>query len=79
MARRRQQGAGTVRQLPSGRWQVRYRDETGARHGAPMTFLTKQDAVAWLASGDRTALVSAASDPSWPPGCCRLPLRLHMP
>jgi hypothetical protein len=41
---------GTVRTLPSGRYQVRYFDASGARHTAPVTFARKGDADAWLAS-----------------------------
>lgn len=40
---------GSLRKLPSGRWQVRYTDPDGERRGAPTTFLTKRDANAWLA------------------------------
>ncbi len=33
---------GTLRRLPSGRWQARYRNpHTGERHGAPITFERK--------------------------------------
>lgn len=39
---------GTVRQLPSGRWQVRYYPPDGLRRSAPQTFDRKQDATAWL-------------------------------
>src|SRR5471030_434912 len=46
--KRRPQGAGSVRQLPSGRWQARYRDGSALR-SAPVTFDTKLDAGAWLA------------------------------
>jgi len=38
---------GKVRALPSGRFQASYVVE-GARHLAPVTFLTKTDAAAWL-------------------------------
>jgi len=48
MAKRRQRGAGTVRQLPSGRWQARLRGEDGVRVSASTTFDTKLDASAWL-------------------------------
>lgn len=41
-------GFGNTRQLPSGRWQARYTDVTGATVKAPMTFDTKQDAQQWL-------------------------------
>jgi len=47
--KRRPQGAGSVRQLPSGRWQARYRADDGGLAAAPFTFDTKLDAGAWLA------------------------------
>lgn len=40
---------GTVRRLPSGRWQVRYLDDAGARVAAPQTFPTRAAASSWLA------------------------------
>ncbi|GAA2457005.1 site-specific integrase [Actinomadura vinacea] len=39
---------GTLRQLPSGRWQARYRSPDGERFNAPMTFATKREANRWL-------------------------------
>ncbi|MEU5213254.1 site-specific integrase [Streptomyces sp. NPDC020742] len=39
---------GTVRQLPSGRWQARYWAPDGSRRTAPETFSTKTDAQTWL-------------------------------
>lgn len=39
---------GTARQLPSGRWQARYRDASGQQKAAPTTFATKADANRWL-------------------------------
>ncbi len=47
MTRRR---AGTVRKLPSGRWQARYWDPADNRLCAPSTFATKGDAQRWLAA-----------------------------
>ncbi|MGI8680862.1 MAG: tyrosine-type recombinase/integrase [Mycobacteriales bacterium] len=47
--KRRPQGSGTVRQLPSGRWQARYRVADGRLKSGPVTFDTKLDAAAWLA------------------------------
>jgi integrase len=42
---------GSIRKLPSGRWQARYTDRTtGASVSAPGTFRTKSDASAWLAA-----------------------------
>jgi len=40
---------GTVRKLPSGRWQARYRDGSGQIFSAPSTFPTKTDATRFLA------------------------------
>lgn len=40
---------GTVRQLPSGRWQARYRGPDGVRHSAPHSFSRKRDANLYLA------------------------------
>lgn len=47
---------GTVRKLPSGRWQARYPDPDGVRMNAPQTFDTKADAEAHIATvrADRT-------------------------
>jgi integrase len=59
MARkRRPQGAGSVRQLPSGRWQARYREHDHALQSAPFTFDTKLDASAWLADYVEGAVVT---------------------
>jgi integrase len=41
---------GSVRRLPSGRWQARYWDAAGNRVGAPTTFATKADAQRWLSA-----------------------------
>ena len=48
--RRRMAGAGTTRQLPSGRWQARFRGDDGVMRPAPVTFDRKLDANAWLKS-----------------------------
>jgi hypothetical protein len=64
-AKRREDG--TVRQLPSGRWQARAWDKAeGKQRSAPRTFDTKMDAVAWLDKGDRSVPGSVApkSDPT---------------
>jgi len=48
-AKRRRPGTGSVRQLPSGRWQARYqRPGHGSWVTAPQTFDSKLDASAWL-------------------------------
>ena len=41
---------GTVRKLPSARWQARYRDGSGRLVSAPGTFATKGDAYRFLAT-----------------------------
>lgn len=51
--KRRPSGAGTTRQLSSGRWQARFRGPDGILRPAPVTFETKLDAGAWLASQSR--------------------------
>ena len=42
--RTRRANFGSVRQLPSGRWQARYPDESGSPMRAPRTFQTSKDA-----------------------------------
>lgn len=46
-------GTGTMRQLPSGRWQARFPGPDGIVRPAPFTFDTKLDADAWLKSQAR--------------------------
>ncbi len=43
---------GTIRKLPSDRWQVRYRTESGRRVTAAETFRTRGDASRWLAKAE---------------------------
>lgn len=47
--RQRARTFGTIRKLPSGRYQARYLGADGKRRSAPMTFAAKADASAWLA------------------------------
>ena len=42
-------GFGSIRKLPSGRFQARYTGPDEAMHKAPFTFDTKKDAEGWLA------------------------------
>jgi len=51
--KRRPSGAGTTRQLASGRWQARFRGPDGLLRPAQVTFDTKLDAGAWLAAQSR--------------------------
>jgi hypothetical protein len=50
MAKRR--NFGTIRKLPSGRFQASYVGPDDQRHNAPHTFLTKGDAATWLSIVD---------------------------
>ncbi len=45
---KRARAFGNARQLPSGRWQVRYWGPDGRRYSAPMTFVKETDANRWL-------------------------------
>lgn len=47
-ASRRENGAGTIRRLPSKRFQARFRGPDGVMRPASVTFDTKGDAQAWL-------------------------------
>ena len=47
-SRARRSSFGTVRKLPSGRWQARYTGPDQLTHKAPTTFETKGDAQSWL-------------------------------
>jgi integrase len=40
---------GSIRRLPSGRWQARYQDRSGRQHRAPHTFASRGDAARYLA------------------------------
>ena len=46
----RKRAFGSVRRLPSGRWQARYRNRAGVMITAPRTFAAKADATRWLAT-----------------------------
>lgn len=61
MARR---NFGTVRRLPSGRWQARYSTDDGERIQAPTTFPTKADANHWLASVETDIVRGTWQDPT---------------
>lgn len=50
MAARGRSTFGSLRKLPSGRWQARYTAPSGATVSAPQTFLAKIDAQTWLAT-----------------------------
>ncbi len=63
MAGRRRQ-FGSIRQLPSGRWQARYRNSSGRLGPAPRTFATKGDASCWLAAAEVDQARGLWADPS---------------
>jgi integrase len=48
MAAKGRRRFGNVRELPSGRWQARYRGADGIQRTAPMTFATERQAERWL-------------------------------
>jgi integrase len=48
--RRSRRLAGSIRKLPSGRYQARFRADDGRLRAAPVTFRTKAEADLWLAS-----------------------------
>lgn len=54
---------GTVRKLPSGRWQARYRNRSGTLTSAPRTFSTKTEARNWLTTTEADRLKGAWIDP----------------
>src|SRR3954452_8518184 len=51
--KRRARGAGSIRQLGSGRYQGRFRGPDGVMRPAPVTFDTRLDATAWLTAQGR--------------------------
>ena len=61
MAARR--GYGTIRKLPSGRWQAR-RWKYGVQVSAPYTFATKADANAWLSAVETDVARGQFVDPA---------------
>jgi hypothetical protein len=64
MARRKgRRSFGSVRQLPSGRWQARYRDLAGKSHTAPQTFATRPEAARFLAQVETELARGAWTDP----------------
>src|SRR3954470_21793119 len=62
MTTRRRQ-FGSVRRLPSGRWQARYRDARGVAHTAPITFVSRTDATRWLVPTETDWLRGNGADP----------------
>jgi len=55
---------GSVRQLPSGRYQARYQDADGVVHNAPSTYLTRKAADTYLAGVQTDMVRGTWLDPS---------------
>jgi integrase len=64
MARRKgRRSFGSLRQLPSGRWQARYHDAAGKSHTAPETFATRPEAARFLAQVETDLARGEWTDP----------------
>lgn len=63
MPGRKTRSFGSIRKLPSGRWQVRYRGPDGLLRSAPHTFARKADASKWLALTQAELLSGGWIDP----------------
>jgi integrase len=63
MAGRKTRSFGSIRKLPSGRWQARYRGPDGLLRSAPQTFAYKTDASKWLALAQAELLSGGWIDP----------------
>lgn len=55
---------GSIRKLPSGRFQASYIGNDGHRHNAPRTFHTKTDANRWLTMEEATLINGTWENPS---------------
>ncbi len=62
MGRRRH--FGSIRRLPSGRWQARYQGPDGRRRSAPRTFTSHRDAARWLSVTEHRILTGEWGDPA---------------
>lgn len=63
MPGRKTRSFGSIRKLPSGRWQARYRGPDGLLRSAPKTFAYKADASKWLALTQAELLSGGWIDP----------------
>jgi integrase len=63
MGKQGQRQFGSVRKLPSGRWQARYQLDDGRRLRAPRTFATKSDATLWLDQARTDLAAGLRADP----------------
>ncbi len=63
MPGRKTRSFGTIRKLPSGRWQARFRGPGGLLHSAPSTFVRKSEAARWLTLTEAELLGGGWIDP----------------
>jgi hypothetical protein len=63
MPGRKTRSFGSIRRLPSGRWQARYRGLDGVLRSAPHTFANQADAKRWLALTEAELLGGRWIDP----------------
>jgi integrase len=70
----RRRGFGSIRRLPSGRYQAGYVGPDTIRRTAPTTFDAREDAEAWLT--DRRREITAAGDDWTPPPARKRPTAL---
>ena len=56
---------GTIRKLPSGRYQATFVGPDLARHKAPVTFEPKDSAIVWLYNEKRVIEDAAADNVRW--------------
>ncbi len=63
MPGRKSRSFGTIRKLPSGRWQARYRGPDGLLRSAPGTFVRKGDAARFLVLTEAELLNGGWTDP----------------
>lgn len=54
--------SGSIRKLPSGRYQARWTDSAGRRITAPVTFTTKRQATSWLVEQEADRLRGVVRD-----------------
>jgi hypothetical protein len=63
MPGRKTRSFGSIRKLPSGRWQARYRGPDGLLRSAPHTFARKANASRWLVLTEAELLNGGWTDP----------------
>src|SRR5262249_30573851 len=63
MPGRKTRSFGTIRKLPSRRWQARYRGPDGLLRSAPSTFARKTEAARWLSLTEAELLGGTWVDP----------------